>query len=269
MKKTSITAAYRLGGHSIATPLRAGITAHEKPYTERKFRTEQYALVYIAEGRGVYGEALGRQHELSPGDVFQRFPGITHTDSMTTASKRYFIAVPREGYDLLRLTNALCPVPVFRVPMKHIVRRFDTIIAALKRVPDSHLAFTMLDMLSFIVDIHASGRVRQSSGSIRFDLAAAMLSRDLDTRVELPDIAERLGMNYNTFRKRFHERAGMSPADFRIRKRIERAMELLSQDIAVGAVAERLGYPDIYSFSAQFKRFTGMSPKSFIVTGGQ
>lgn len=258
--------AYRLGGRSAATPLRAGITVHKKPYDERAFVTAQYAVVYVASGSGVYI----RGHERSPisaGTVFQRFPGIAHHDAMHTPSKRYFIAVPAEGYELLRLTNALITAPVFTVRMKDISRRFEAVIDALDRSPDSHLSYTLFDMLAFIADIHASARSLERA--LPIDRAFAMLAREHDAQVPLPDIAERLGMNYHTFRKRFTAQAGISPEEYRIRKRIERAMVLLSQGEAVASAAARLGYPDIYTFSRQFKRFAGESPSVFARRRGQ
>jgi AraC-like DNA-binding protein len=71
-------------------------------------------------------------------------------------------------------------------------------------------------------------------------------------------------MSYSLFRKRFLERAGTSPGDYRIRRRIERAMALLTKEkLLVKEVAAQLGYPDEYAFSAQFKKVAGVSPTIF------
>ncbi len=254
--------AYRLGGPPLNALLRAGKTRNDAPFGNNRFRTEQYALVYIASGTGSIIIDKVR-YRLAPGDAFQRFPGITHADVMDTPSERYFIAVPREGYDLLMLTHALIDTPVLRPRLTAITKRFTAMIRTLARTPDEHVSYTLFDMLSFIADVHASARNARTPGGIPFETAAAMLSRDLDAQVSLPDIAKRLGINYNTFRKRFQGSAGMSPADFRLKKRMERAMEFLAEGMTVTAVAARLNYSDIYAFSAQFKRTVGVAPNAF------
>ena len=90
------------------------------------------------------------------------------------------------------------------------------------------------------------------------------LNENLEHRIKLPDVARRVGMSYSAFRKQFVEHVGTSPGDYRIRRRIERAMEILTtEDLLIKEVAARLGYPDEYAFSAQFKKMTGSAPKAF------
>ena len=71
-------------------------------------------------------------------------------------------------------------------------------------------------------------------------------------------------MSYERFRKVFKERVGMSPGDYRIRRRVELACRLLVQErIPAKQVAYDLGYADEYCFSKQFRKFIGVSPDAF------
>ena len=70
-------------------------------------------------------------------------------------------------------------------------------------------------------------------------------------------------MSYERFRKVFRARMGVSPAAYRIRRRIDRARELLVGGVSVSRVADELGYANPFIFSAQFKRLVGASPRAF------
>jgi AraC-like DNA-binding protein len=71
-------------------------------------------------------------------------------------------------------------------------------------------------------------------------------------------------MGYESFRKEFRARMGVSPGDYRIRRRIDRARELLTSTTqSVKEIAYELGYPNPSVFSLQFKREVGRSPEHY------
>lgn len=70
-------------------------------------------------------------------------------------------------------------------------------------------------------------------------------------------------MSYNTFRKNFTNAYGVSPQQYRLRKKVENAKQLLSMGYHCSEVADTLGYPDLYTFSHQFKQIAGTTPKEY------
>ena len=81
--------------------------------------------------------------------------------------------------------------------------------------------------------------------------------------MSLPEIADELGMTYHTFRKEFTDIFLISPSQYRIQAKISRAKQLLSMGLRPKEILEKLGYQDVYTFSHQFKKITGISPKEY------
>ncbi len=74
-------------------------------------------------------------------------------------------------------------------------------------------------------------------------------------------IARELGLSPSQSARVFGEVIGKPPGRFVVEARIERAGRmLLDSPMRVSEIADALGYGDVYFFSRQFKRFTGLSP---------
>ena len=93
--------------------------------------------------------------------------------------------------------------------------------------------------------------------------ARQQLEEDWAAQLSLQSLARNLNMSYERFRKLFKQFVGHSPGEFRILRRIDRGKTLLLKQYTVAEAAGELGYPDAFSFSKQFKRYTGMSPTQF------
>lgn len=100
-----------------------------------------------------------------------------------------------------------------------------------------------------------SERIRQA-----IDWMAANYARPL----QLADIAGSVHLSPGHFRALFKEATGQTPMERLAAIRLERAKELLlHSQLAVGQVAEAVGYPDIHYFSRLFKRVEGLSPLQY------
>ncbi len=75
------------------------------------------------------------------------------------------------------------------------------------------------------------------------------------------ELAELCHVSEAYFRRLFTRYAGMGPAQYRNRCRMEYAKKLLvSRTCNVSEAAERLGYEDVGYFCRAFKQYTGVSP---------
>jgi len=78
------------------------------------------------------------------------------------------------------------------------------------------------------------------------------------------DLARETGLTPAHFSRLFRRNTGETPRDFLLRTRLARAQYFLREtNLSVGAIAERLGYSDVFFFSRQFKQKTGLSPLQY------
>ncbi len=94
--------------------------------------------------------------------------------------------------------------------------------------------------------------------------AASILSNPDEYSLTIPALAANLNLRTPTFRKMFYEHYHIPPAEFRIRKRLEQiSAQLIQSDKTIKELADEYGYPNVFIFSRQFKRFVGMTPTQY------
>jgi AraC-like DNA-binding protein len=228
-----------------------------------------YAAVYITRGRGVYRDESGLEQPVSAGDMIFVFPEVAHTygPAEGEAWDEIYVVFNGPAFDSWRamgVLDAKRPVRTAR-PVDAWRQRFQELAAMLNATPDQSAA-QVCALLSMITEIRggdssAAALSPASEWSVR---ACAALASDLDIDLGIAELAARLDMTAETFRKRFRETTGLSPIHYRSRKRIEVACELLQfTSLTQAHIAKRLAFADEYHFSKRFKEMQGSSPREF------
>ena len=96
----------------------------------------------------------------------------------------------------------------------------------------------------------------------------AIVVEHIESHIDEPLPVERLaresGLSIPRFKSRFRAEAGFPPAEFVLRRRIERASRLLSSTQAtVLEIALQSGFTSSQYFASAFRRVTGMTPTAF------
>ena len=112
--------------------------------------------------------------------------------------------------------------------------------------------------------IHAA--LSKEGGLPRYKLrrVIAFIDARIGDNISLEDLAGVAGVSRFHFHRQFKKSLGVTPHDYILRARIERAKGLLIEsDLTVGEVSGAVGFVDQSHFSHTFRRLTAMTPRSF------
>lgn len=98
--------------------------------------------------------------------------------------------------------------------------------------------------------------------------AIEAIAADMRDHPEQPlavrDLAARLGVTLPHFSRLFRSILGLSPRQYHLRARLDRARYLLAEsNLSVTDTARALGYRDVFLFSKQFSRHVGVNPTAY------
>jgi transcriptional regulator GlxA family with amidase domain len=94
--------------------------------------------------------------------------------------------------------------------------------------------------------------------------AKSLLETQVKAIPSIESIAVRLGLSTTHFHRVFREHTGMSPYQYHLQLRIERAKQMLrGTSLSIKEVANALAFESPFHFSNAFKRRTGMSPSQW------
>ena len=95
------------------------------------------------------------------------------------------------------------------------------------------------------------------------DEAVLLMTNNYERPITVTDVATAIGLDRSYFARLFRERLGISPHEWLLRYRMERARVLLGTDLKICEVARSVGFEDALYFSRRFREHFGISPKEF------
>ncbi len=253
-----------LGGQGDARVLGCGFMIKPAGWDNRGTAREAYSAVLCLRGRGRLTIA-GHTWAIGPGTLFQRFPGQIH-DLNLEASPPWAECYIHLGSTLagaLEVMGVLQRQSPVRTPgiAPGIIRELWRTTDALGAAAASNLPHFLVRLQGLLLSLlgpepHAAG------ADLDMERACRLLTDDPIADLSL--VARDLGLPYDRFRKRFRELTGLSPGDYRLRRRLEHARTiLLSSNRPIQDIARDLGYANPFTFTALFRKHVGCSPMKY------
>jgi AraC-like DNA-binding protein len=222
----------------------------------------------VLRGRGRCEDAAGGAHELVPGVLFHRHRSLvraTWFDPGSDYAECYLVIDAGTGLALVA-AGLLSRAPVVNIGVDAVIVDGFRHLSARARLSESLAPgrALLLESVAWVNDLYDRARRNRvlDPWDKAIEDACLLLEHNFEARERTAEVAAQLGVSYAAFRKRFKEATGHAPADYRIRRRLESAQHHLLGG-SVAATARLLGYNDPYTFSTQFKKFVGVSPREF------
>ncbi len=231
---------------------------------------DTWTLVFIAEGRGVFESAArARKIPVEAGTVFIVFPNLWHRYAPDPATGWVEHWLECRGPTLEALVRARLFTPdhpVYRTGIApELLQIFERCHAWAQNLsPDAPatLATLGLHLLAWLRQFSAGvpGPPRHIEEIIH--QARLRMLEQCHQPLHVEQLAAQLGVGYSHFRQAFRQLVGLSPKQYHLQLRLQKAEDfLLNTSKSVKEISEILGFDSPYHLSAQFKAHTGQPPR--------
>lgn len=103
-----------------------------------------------------------------------------------------------------------------------------------------------------------------SRPQVGMDLAIEYMTHHYTKEIRMQDMARLAGLSVNHFIRSFKRQFGMTPIDYILKLRMNRAKQLLFSTDKIKMIAEQVGYKDEHYFSRLFKKNEGVAPTFYM-----
>ena len=240
---------------------------------------------YVLKGMCAW-EIAGRDEPASvPGGAFMAIPpNVRHRPIGENAAPSTRIGVIYEKAPLVPSTGVSFATEDLEHLFRVLEERAFTILAIppwllhiLKEVRDAVTGFTISDdglrlrILNELLLVETVRALKEGNAFLPRNGAVVpqiceWISDHLDSSFSTDSLVRLSGYGRSRFFSLFFAETGMSPNDYVVRKRIERAQMLLRQDgRSILQVALACGFKSASTFSTTFAKYTGVSPRTMRV----
>lgn len=129
----------------------------------------------------------------------------------------------------------------------------------------------IMEVIQWISEQGSTGGVRPvDRNAALIDQIKEHIMNNLDRYISVDELAGQLYLSPNYLGQVFRQNMGMTVKNYHNQMRMEKALHtLLSGELTIGEVADKLGFESVAYFSRRFKMFYGISPSSLYRGGKQ
>ncbi len=250
-------------------------------------RHENYEMVYMKKGFAVF-EVAGQPVSLGPNDIVIIKPMQFHKFIVKSDNGCEFIVLNFKFENKIDGEYSEIPLEDFlnfvssRETGPHItlkVSQKNEIIVLLNRIlkeressePGSEflnylLVMELFVLLSRALKMEWENSIKSKSPKLRelISIAINFIHTNFERDISLGNIAKFVFLSPSYFTRAFKEETGMSPINYLLKVRIERAKELLADTgLKISDIALSVGFSNQQRFNEMFKKYTHLTPLQF------
>ena len=233
---------------------------------------QEFQLLYIAHGSGVFESEGVPPTLVEAGTAFLLFPGVWHRykPSENTGWEEFWVGFKGPYAEYLMQQGCFNPnSPLISIGLNaellqvfmHIINAVQTEDGEEKETLRSCLT---IQLLALVYASALQNKPEKSERSQIIQRARFLIHENEEKAMDMPQLAEQLNVSYAWFRKEFKGAVGISPGQYHLNVRLNRAKRLLREsDTPIGQIAYQTGFESEFYFSRIFKSKSGISPLQF------
>lgn len=216
-----------------------------------------YLMHFVVSGKGMF-RYEGREYALGAGDIFVAAPEKEMFYQADKADPWSYIWVGFSGgLDIESVLDA----PVLHAPECGEIFADFTKTADYGEGAELYLCAKIFELLA---RLKAHKNSVEQNAYRYVQLAKNYIETQYDRDLSVEGIADRLGLERSYFSKLFKAQIGISPQQYLVRYRLQRAAELMRlHHYTPAQAAGCVGYTDLFNFSKMFKKFYGLAPRFY------
>lgn len=232
---------------------------------------QEYQIVYITRGSGNFESRSGGKQRIEPGTLFALLPGEWHRYSPDpdTGWDEYWVAFQGEfAAQALGECNITATNPVAKIGINdQLVAEYMGIVEELREESAGHQHIIAARTHLIMALASALALRRNFEGTevgYVIERAKCLMMERIDQPLNMENLADNLNVGYSWFRRMFRQYTGLSPAQYHLQLRLNRARELLgTTTLSIASISQKLGFESPEYFARIFKAKTGCSPRRY------
>lgn len=246
--------------------------AHHQFTWEKGRVLQEYQLIYIASGSGVFESSASAQQVVGEGSLILLFPGISHRykPDKATGWDEYWVGFKGEIVENLIQQNFFSPADaVFTIGFNESVMNvYQDIIRVAREEKPGYQPLLSGAILYLLGHLYSSKQQLTQTETDQVEVTvskARTLFRSMIFEDASPEkVASELNVGYSWFRKIFKKYTGLAPGQYLIQLKIQTAKELLANpNKQIKEIAFELQFESPMYFTKLFKDKVGITPAQY------
>ncbi len=234
---------------------------------------DHFLIHYIARGKGTFLKD-GKVHHLKEGDGFVIFPSETTTYVADCEQPWEYYWVGFSGTAASKLLagaslSAKSPIFHLSLPLEQVTGCIKDIYtnASFSNGGEIRALGLLLVFLSMVTDSSCQSNKEKHFSSIQSDYVAKAISfiqENHSHNISIQELSDFVGIDRSYLYRIFKNILGVSPQDFLIEFRIQRACQLLLEtNMDISSIANYVGFSTPTHMSVAFNRINNISPSKY------
>ena len=238
-------------------------------WTFGPYAREHYVIHVVKAGCGTYS-LRNREFRLTAGQMFLIYPGEVTLYKADAEDPWSYSWIGFSGYKADAIVEDMGFTkenPVITLDSTQpVCDSIDRILEASDLTPANELKrmAAFYDTLAVMIEMNPHEKKRSLSDVKYVNMAVEYIAANYSGKIRISEIADKVGINRSYLSNIFSREMHMSPQEFLINFRLEKAAQMLREtEESIGSIASSVGYTDPLTFSKAFRKKYNDTPSGY------